>query len=85
MIAFIYINTFIAVMGICLALIHIVNASKFLGFLAIASVSIINLILLFLINEPTAMDLHAGKATVQYTIVDDVKIDSCIVWKNIKN
>lgn len=85
MVIFIYINTFIAVMGICLALIYIANASKFLSFLAIAAVSIINIVLLFLIDEPTAMDLHAGKATVQYTIVDDVKIDSCIVWKNIKN
>lgn len=85
MVILIYVNTIIAVMGICLALIHITNAWKFLGFIAIATVSFINLILLLLINEPTAMDLHAGKATVQYTIVDDVKIDSCIVWKNIKN
>lgn len=32
-------------------------------------------------NEPTAMDVYQGKTTLQYTIVDSVKVDSVVVWK----
>lgn len=30
---------------------------------------------------PTAMDVYKGKTTLQYTIVDGVKIDSIVVFK----
>ena len=36
-------------------------------------------------EEPSAMDVYQGKTAIQYTIVDDVKVDSCVVYrKNIK-
>ena len=31
---------------------------------------------------PSAMDVYADKTTLQYTIVDGVKIDSVVVFKN---
>lgn len=31
---------------------------------------------------PSAMDVYAGKTTLQYTIADGVKIDSVVVFKN---
>ena len=30
---------------------------------------------------PTAMEVYQGKTTIEYTIVDGVKIDSTVVWK----
>ena len=34
------------------------------------------------INErPSAMDVYQGKTTLQYTIINDVKIDSVVVFK----
>lgn len=30
---------------------------------------------------PTAMDVYKGKTTLQYTIVDGIKIDSIVVFK----
>lgn len=30
---------------------------------------------------PTAMDVYQGKTTLQYTIVDGIKIDSVVVFK----
>lgn len=32
-------------------------------------------------KEPQAMDVYQGKTTLEYKIVDGVKIDSCVVWK----
>lgn len=35
--------------------------------------------------EPNAMDVYQGKTAIQYTVVDGVKVDSCVVYrKNIK-
>ena len=35
------------------------------------------------VNElPSAMDVYQGKTTLQYTIVDGVKVDSVVVFKN---
>lgn len=28
------------------------------------------------------MDVYKGKTTIQYTIVDGIKTDSCVVWKS---
>lgn len=30
----------------------------------------------------TAMDVYQGKTTLEYTIVDGVKVDSCVIWKS---
>lgn len=35
-----------------------------------------------LLNTPTAMDLHTGKAVLKYEIVDGVKVDSTFVFKD---
>lgn len=45
---------------------------------------VLGLIFIFIsiMHEPTAMDLHAGKAVIKYEIVDGVKIDSTFVFKN---
>lgn len=32
-------------------------------------------------SKPTAMDVYQGKTTLQYTVVDSVKVDSVVVWK----
>ena len=31
---------------------------------------------------PTAMDVYQGKTTIEYTVVDGVKVDSTVIWKN---
>ena len=31
---------------------------------------------------PTAMDVYQGKTTIEYKIVDGVKVDSVVVFKN---
>lgn len=31
---------------------------------------------------PSAMDVYQGKTTLQYTIVNDIKIDSIVIYKN---
>ena len=28
------------------------------------------------------MDVYKGKTTIQYTIVDGIKTDSCVIWKS---
>ena len=45
------------------------------------------LISLFVISiiydwNPTAMDVYQGKTTLEYTVVDGVKVDSTVIWKN---
>jgi amino acid permease len=32
--------------------------------------------------HPTAMDVYQGKTTLEYKVVDDVKVDSCVIFKN---
>ena len=39
-------------------------------------------IFIVLIQEPTAMDLHAGKAVIKYEVVDGVKVDSTFVFRD---
>lgn len=31
---------------------------------------------------PTAMEVYQGKTTLEYKVVDGVKVDSTVVWKN---
>lgn len=33
-------------------------------------------------QKPQAMDVYQGKTTLEYKMVDGVKIDSCVVWKD---
>jgi hypothetical protein len=33
------------------------------------------------VSKPTAMDVYQGKTTLEYTIRDNVKIDSIVVFK----
>lgn len=32
-------------------------------------------------SKPTAMDVYKGKTSLEYTIVDGVKVDSCVTFK----
>ena len=34
------------------------------------------------LKVPTAMDLHAGRAVIQYKVVDGVKVDSTFVFRD---
>ena len=36
-------------------------------------------------EEPSAMDVYQGKTAVQYTVVDGMKVDSCVVYKKNTN
>ena len=33
-------------------------------------------------NIPTALDVYRGKTTLEYKVVDDVKVDSVVIFKN---
>lgn len=36
----------------------------------------------FLSPSITPMDVYQGKTTLEYKVVDGVKVDSCVIWKN---
>lgn len=38
--------------------------------------------IIYIKGNPTAMDVYQGKTTLKYTIVDDIKTDSCVILKN---
>ena len=42
---------------------------------------IIFILLLFQLNEPTAIDVYKGKTTLEITYKDKVPVDSTVVWK----
>lgn len=61
------------------------DGSSGIGFLAGGLiVTGILLLCLNLDNTPTAMDVYQGKTTLQYTIVNSVKVDSVVVWKRME-
>ena len=33
-------------------------------------------------NYPTPIDVYQGKTTLKYEVVDGVKVDSVVVWKD---
>lgn len=35
-------------------------------------------------NIPTAMDVYQGKTTIEYKVVDDVKVDSVVIFKTMQ-
>lgn len=38
-------------------------------------------ILIYIETSITPMDVYQGKTTLEYTIVDGVKVDSCVIFK----
>lgn len=34
--------------------------------------------------NPTAMDVYQGKTTIEYKVVDDVKVDSVVIFKTMQ-
>lgn len=63
---------------------YIIDISKgaFIGSLIGIVLSIILCIIFPPICKPSAMDVYQGKTTLKYTIVDGIKIDSCVIFKN---
>lgn len=58
-------------------------AIKFLSFfIGIIFIVDIYFFIEFLDPSITPMDVYKGKTTIQYTIVDGIKTDSCVVWKS---
>lgn len=53
--------------------------SFLIGFILCA---VITLFVSYLNTPITPLDVYKGKTTIQYTIVDGIKTDSCVVWKN---
>lgn len=39
-------------------------------------------ITIYMDNCITPMDVYQGKTTIEYTVVDGVKVDSTVIWKN---
>lgn len=52
--------------------------SVFIGFVLYADLF---LFMDFLNPSMAPMDVYKGKTTIQYTIVDGIKTDRCVVWK----
>lgn len=49
---------------------------------------LIESVLIIHINDdpyPTAMDVYQGKTTIEYKVVDGVKVDSVVIFKNDTN
>lgn len=42
---------------------------------------IIVIVGIFSIDKPSAMDVYQGKTTLEYKVVDGVKVDSVVVFK----
>ena len=61
-----------------------VSLGMFLG-MFIASLAFMEVFLIICIigdPRPTAMDVYQGKTTLEYKVVDDVKVDSVVILKN---
>lgn len=46
--------------------------------------SIVIILLIIQISEPTAIDVYRGKTTLEITYKDSVPVDSVVVWKSFK-
>ena len=42
---------------------------------------IIVIVCIFSIDKPSAMDVYQGKTTLEYKVIDGVKVDSVVVFK----
>lgn len=73
-------------------LIDYINSSGYGTFCGGVTLGIFGTILLFIecvlisciISEPTptAMDVYQGRTTLEYKVVDSVKVDSVVIFKN---
>lgn len=58
-------------------------ASTFsLSFCSIVSIVLLSVAICKLSNEPKAIEVYQGKTTLEYTIIDNIKTDSVVVYKN---
>lgn len=55
-----------------------------LGIIVATLLCLEGIILYFIHNDsyPTAMDVYQGKTTLEYKVVDGVKVDSVVIFKN---
>lgn len=51
-----------------------------IGISIVAFIALLSIVGL-LMENPTAMDVYQNKTTLKYTVVDDDKTDSVVVWK----
>lgn len=59
------------------------SASIFsLSFCSIVSIVLLSVAICKLSNEPKAIEVYQGKTTLEYTIIDNIKTDSVVVYKN---
>ena len=84
----------IVIIAIIILLDHISNNSKtakfsdgisggiIISIFFIIEIGIVSDILASNNPKPTAMDVYQGKTTLEYKVVDDVKVDSCVIFKN---
>lgn len=55
------------------------------GLISLLLNSIVIILLLIQIPEPTAIDVYRGKTILEITYKDSVPVDSIVVWKSLKN
>lgn len=67
---------FLIVFLCCLA-----NEESFSSILGVAFTFGCVVYMIFIVDEPSAMDVYRGKTTLEYTIVDGEKIDSVVVYR----
>ena len=84
----------IVIIAIIILLDHISNNSKtakfsdgisggiIISMFFIIEIGIVSDILASNNPKPTAMDVYQGKTTLEYKVVDDIKVDSCVIFKN---
>lgn len=80
--------TFILFSICALVITFIRTDSNFIGFwIGGTSAFAISLFVILIIYDctPTAMDVYKGKTTLEYTVVDGVKVDSTVVWETRRN
>lgn len=66
--------------GISIIVISLSDRSKALFMISIM-IFILSVTLLIRDFHPTAMDVYQGKTTLKYTIVDGIKTDSVVIYK----
>ena len=76
----------LAIIGVILGLIFIIVhlfSEDLNGVLLGILVVVINCLCLIsdLNPQPTAMDVYQGKTTLKYTYVDNIPVDSIVIWK----
>ena len=78
MIIILLILSFLAVSGMCTTeyddMISKIIFGLILGTLLIGSA--------YYFSKPTALDVYQGKTTLQYTIIDGIKTDSIVIFKD---